>query len=576
MTDLVSLYGTDQPPVTGEQITLGDVSLTLQGAVLRHIHVGGVEIIRSIAFLVRDRDWGTIDPVLGDIRHDVQNGLRLCIPMSFRNGDACLDVKVTVQVREKTISVQADGMATGDFETNRAGFTVLHPIKGVAGAPAIVTHADGTQENSRFPLLIEPWQPFMDIAAIECRTADLAVRCSFSGDVFEMEDQRQWGDASYKTYNRPLALTWPYQIADAEVLEQSVEVTWRRTEMVVPAAWGALPDLPRFPEMALVLTADDAQQLDTTIAAIDKIGPQRLLCHVDAGKGAVKQQLAAFAALQSALRTLTYDLELIGRFDGTQPPESELTCHAEAAAAVGFQPASVFVCPSVDRQSTPPGSDWPVCPPLQDIHAAVARAFPDLPRGGGMASFFPELNRKRPPVQRLDFVTHGLCPIVHAADDVSVMETLEAIPHIARSARVIAQGCEYRIGPATIAMRQNPYGSRTIPNPQGGRVCMTDDDPRHRGAFGAAYVMGLATALAPFDASVWTPAAVLGPRGVNGDWPLIDALRVLAKLAGQPVGKAQISDGIAILELGTNRLCANLTGGPLAGLAAYGWAIEEL
>ena len=33
------------------------------------------------------------------------------------------------------------------------------------------------------------------------------------GDTFEMEDQRNWTDASYKTYVRPLALPWPYTLA---------------------------------------------------------------------------------------------------------------------------------------------------------------------------------------------------------------------------------------------------------------------------------------------------------------------------------------------------------------------------
>jgi len=32
------------------------------------------------------------------------------------------------------------------------------------------------------------------------------------------------------------------------------------------------------------------------------------------------------------------------------------------------------------------------------------------------------------PVSRLDFVHNTTCPIVHAADDRSVMETLEALP----------------------------------------------------------------------------------------------------------------------------------------------------
>src|SRR3546814_3439871 len=76
-----------------------------------------------------------------------------------------------------------------------------------------------------------------------------------------------------------------------------------------------------------------------------------------------------------------------------------------------------------------------------------------------MFSYFTELNRKRPPVGLLDFVSHATCPIVHAADDRSVIQTLEAIPHIVRSARAIVGEAPYRLGPSTIGMRQNPYRS---------------------------------------------------------------------------------------------------------------------
>lgn len=192
-----------------------------------------------------------------------------------------------------------------------------------------------------------------------------------------------------------------------------------------------------------------------------------------------------------------------------------------------------------------------------------------------MVSFFPELNRKRPPVEMLDFVGHGLCPIVHAADDMSVMETLQAIPHITRSARAIIGDKAYRIGPATLAMRQNPYGARTIPNPDQNRVCMSDDDPRHRAAFGAAYAMGLATALAPADIAVWTPAALYGPRGViadNGQWPIAKVLRDLASCAGQPVRSAVIKDGMARLSVGDRRFSVNLTAVQNANLAPFEWA----
>ena len=39
------------------------------------------------------------------------------------------------------------------------------------------------------------------------------VTISFTGDLFEMEDQRNWTDASYKTYSTPLRIPYPAPIA---------------------------------------------------------------------------------------------------------------------------------------------------------------------------------------------------------------------------------------------------------------------------------------------------------------------------------------------------------------------------
>ena len=52
-----------------------------------------------------------------------------------------------------------------------------------------------------------------------------SVTCRMEGDTFEMEDQRNWTDASYKTYVRPLALPWPYTLAKGTQLEQAVRLS---------------------------------------------------------------------------------------------------------------------------------------------------------------------------------------------------------------------------------------------------------------------------------------------------------------------------------------------------------------
>ncbi|WP_425099256.1 hypothetical protein [Tropicibacter sp. S64] len=569
MSEALRLYGTEVPDVASERIICGDLSLSLQDGALRHIRLGGQELIRSIAFLVRDRDWGTLVPELTEVSRETAAGLRLHLRAVYRTDTARMDVDLRVTASDNRLRITAEGRVRGVFETNRAGFTVLHPAS-AAGAPVTVTHSDGTVARAAMPVLIDPWQPFLDITRLTHRAGAWDVTCAFEGDTFEMEDQRQWGDASFKTYNRPLALPWPYVLEDGTVLRQAVEVSWDPAESrfdPIPAdpVAGAV-----FPQMALVVTAEEARQLGEDPSPLSWVAPHRLLCSVDGASGNTAQQFAAFAALQRAAPSPHYDLELIPIFDA--PPALDLARLALEMAQAGFAPESVLVCPSVDRQSTPPGSDWPDCPPLEDIHAAAQDCFVGVEHGGGMVSFFPELNRKRPPVEQLDFVSHGLCPIVHAADDLSVMETLETIPHITRSARAILGTARYRIGPSTIAMRQNPYGSRTMSNPGQGRVCMTDDDPRHRGAFGAAYVIGLAAALAPAGVAVWTPAAVLGPRGIDPAWPICAALNVLARLAGQRVKAASVAGGLARLEVGGTILTANLTARPNAGLAPYAWS----
>ncbi|QDA35971.1 hypothetical protein E4191_17640 (plasmid) [Paracoccus liaowanqingii] len=636
MTDPRSLAGTDQPQPDRRSLSCGPSRVTLEEGRLRHLRVDGVEAIRGLAFLVRDRDWGTVAPRISDLRIDETPRATRVTYRADHDLDAGLSARVTVQLTAQGLDARVQAVAAGEVWTNRAGFTLLHPILGVAGAPLQVDHADGTRTSGQFPDLIAPWQPFRDIVALTHQAGPWRIACRFIGDVFEMEDQRQWGDASFKTYNRPLALPWPYRLTPKAGLDQSVSIRWwqaegaglspvdgsRREDAAVPTALtppaegsGPTPESraepslstrhgpasdrplaqtrprtplqtapphPRFPKTALLLTGADARRAAADPGALRSLAPQRLLCHLNTGAGDLAADLQAFAALQAVHPGPAYDLELIAACPPDGDLDAEFRAYADALAASGLRAAAIMVTPAVDRQSTPPGSDWPACPPLAQIYAAARRALPGLPLGGGSASFFPELNRKRPPAELLDFVTHGLCPIVHAADDASVIETLEAVPQILASVRAIAGAAQYRLGPSTIAMRHNPYGSRTVPNPDRRRICLSDDDPRQDAAFAAAWTCGLATALARAGLTVWTPAELYGPRGlVRTDGSLRPVAAVVAALsvrAGHPVHAAHIMDDLALLHLGDEVIVANLS--PQArtmadgmSLPGFGWQI---
>ena len=561
--DTLALFGTSEPRPDRVLHTAGRTTFEWVGGGIHAIRRDGVEVVRAVTFPVRDRDWGTLAPVLSAVRReDRPEGRALHWSATYRSGEAALHVEMALEATADTLAVRGRGRADGRFETNRAGFTVLHPVA-ASGCPVSVEHSDGTREESRFPVLIDPWQPFRDIHALEHVQEGIRTDCRFAGDTFEMEDQRQWSDASFKTYNRPLIEPWPYTLADGEVIEQAVTLrfsgTGTRSTSRGASVRVGLPTGTLVPDLALVLTPAEARDAVDAPGPLRAIAPRRLTAHVDPETGDV--DLSPFAILSSRSGA-AIDLDYAARCDGDLDEElGELAEHVREAA---LTLSSLLVCPSVDRDSTPPGSAWPPCPALADLHAAARRAFPDTPIGGGMLSYFPEFNRKRPPLDGLDFVAYGTNPIVHAADDRSVMQTLTAVPWILRSGKAIAGGTPCRLGLSSIPMRQNPYGSRTIDNPGGGRLCMAATDPRHHARFGAAFTLGYLAAVAPFGPLAWTPAAGAGARGVDADGelsPLGRLLVELAPLAGLPVRAVRIGDPerCAALAAGKTLWLANLT-----------------
>jgi len=113
-----------------------------------------------------------------------------------------------------------------------------------------------------------------------------------------------------------------------------------------------------------------------------------------------------------------------------------------------------------------------------------------------------------------DYLTHTTSPIVHAADDVSVMETIEAHAYQIKTTRSFMGKAGYHLGPSTIPARNNPYGASSVDNPNNERVCLSKIDPRQRGIFGAAWSVGYVSAWAKGGVEVVTLGATTGPAGM--------------------------------------------------------------
>ena len=384
------------------------------------------------------------------------------------------------------------------------------------------------------------------------------VECRMEGDTFEMEDQRNWTDASYKTYVRPLALPWPYTLASGATLDQSVTLTVsgeapRRAagETAVRVALGA--EQGATPDLGLGLDPDDAAAALANAERLSAVGVAHVICHHDPRRGHDRETLARAVEVARALGATPWLEAVVVSVDGF---EAEIAALGQTVAALGSPFPVVLVSPASDLKCTLPGSPWPPCPPAVELYRATRRAFPGASLGGGMFSYFTELNRKRPPLAELDFVSFTTSALVHAGDDRSVTETLESLPHIARSVRAIVGGKPYAVGPSAIGMRDNPYGQTTMPNPDNIRQAMNRNDPRQRGLIGAAWSLGYFAHFAAGGARRIALGGMAGPFGLlhapadfpqpwfdqaGGLFPVYHVVRGCARLKGAPMRVVKIS-----------------------------------
>src|SRR5262245_36424295 len=517
----IKLFGTEVPEPKVRTLQAGTVSAVLDNGALRYIKLGETEVLRAIAFLVRDENWGTFTPEISNLK--IKQG-----KSDFRvSYDArCKDAKRSLTYRAE-ISCGADGalrfdavaFPESDFLTNRTGFIVLHPLTGVAGFPVEVEHVDKRTVKDRFPAIINPVQPFYGIRSLRHKVMDgVFVTCLMEGYTFEMEDHRNWTDASFKTYVRPLAEPWPYTLRKGVEIKQSVSLTFSGKLPRAKAAGRAKPievSLGKaggpLPAIGVAVPEGEADAAFANASLIAQAGPHHLVCEADGRRGGLQGALNVYQRLGKATNA---DVILEVILPGAQSPTTEFGPIAEAVKRNGLVPAAISVSPAMDLRGVLPGSKGPDGPTLEEIYKAARAAFPGVRIGGGTFAFFTELNRKRPPTENLDFVTHTTCPIVHAADDVSVMETLEALPYVMQSAKAFINGKAYCIGPSSIPARLNPYGASTASNPGNGRVCLSDMDPRQRGLFGAAWTLGYVAALAGGGLSAITLGAATGPAGM--------------------------------------------------------------
>ena len=196
-------------------------------------HCDGREILRRIFVTVRDRRWQEVAPTVWSV---VIEEARRTVTLAARHVSEEVDFewRGTLEASDdlKSVRFSFEGAARRNMHICRLGLIVLHPVGSLIGSRLT---AKGPQGSQRLMVaeLIHP-QPIVNgtPGAMLAPFSELSVEredfgrldLDLNGDLFEIEDQRNWGDASFKTYCTPLRLGFPRSVKARTAIVHSVEV----------------------------------------------------------------------------------------------------------------------------------------------------------------------------------------------------------------------------------------------------------------------------------------------------------------------------------------------------------------
>ncbi|KAA9108140.1 hypothetical protein [Microbacterium rhizomatis] len=518
----------------------GSWSLELRDDELADVRFDGRRVLRSIRAVVRDRDWNTAAFAIDGV--SAEDSL-LEVRVSTTELGADIRGAVRVIALGDTLEVTFDAVSATEFLTNRTGLVVLHPHQ-LAGSALAVVHANGESEQTVFPAKISPHQPVFDIASLAWRDDGLGVAVQFEGDVFEMEDQRNWSDASFKTYSRPLGLPFPYALSAGERVLQRVTVSV--TEQAAPRRSGD-PDritlLPAGPFPAIGVGASTAP--DPAPESLEPSGSV-LLVELD-----LRTPTWIAALERAATAGLPLDVRVVLPDGDPTTVLLDLASRLRAAGAIrvaAFDPV-LHVTDAAAAAA---------------LRQALARADVELPILGGTRSHFTELNRERDRVpDDVDGIVFATTPLFHTVGTEQLVESLAVQRLIARQAVAGAADRDVVVGPVTLRARFNNVA--TEPELRPTRLDLRDGygaaftgaaDPRQSAPELAAWTVASAAALAVPGVSALYFFEEWGARGIRSSsgepLPVAQAVRALAELEGGELLWGDSPDGL-VWALGSRK-----------------------
>ncbi len=182
----------------------GPVRVKFQDGELRYLQAGNREIVRRIYFAVRDERYDTVMPEFREIAVDAAaDSFTIRLAATCSNDVAGFSWTGTITgTADGRITFQVSGQAERACKPPRIGLNVLYGAEALADQSYELIGEGGAITNGRFPRLVSPKSLAESFRTLRYQTVDgMQVSVGLADGKFGMEDQRNFGDSSYKAYS---------------------------------------------------------------------------------------------------------------------------------------------------------------------------------------------------------------------------------------------------------------------------------------------------------------------------------------------------------------------------------------
>lgn len=493
-----------------KKTTIGNFQFEYDNGDLFRVFWQGTQVIQKIYMAVRDEAWNTIPAKVTNVQYNMNEEFA-SVSFEARNSLNDIELEWKGEIRatsQNKLVFGFRGTALRQFKFCKIGFNIHHGLEAYSGLPFTCKTESGDYigrfTREIIPQLVKDgtltaMTPPYDELRVNFPNFDGLFR--FTGDLFEMQDHRNWADDNWKSYGTPLSKGFPFQASLGDTFEQQIEFEILDSSFVQVASEMDEPRIlpPKLPKIGV-----DVKELisNEVLISLKKLSLDFLRTSLSFSK----PDWDLFDAVVKSAKFLNCGIEVV-IYLPEKPSEADVKKMIEVFFEVKELISRLVVLTEKSGYSAFQGA---TSPELSSLVSKLLPADAHFPIFSGTDQFFSDVNRARPDYSGIDGVVFALNPQVHSGDALSIMQNATPIEDIAMFINTLYPGKAIAVSPVEFLGEFGPFPL----GPQREDGLPANIDPRFSSSLGTAWTCAFIGHASQSHISSLTLFEVTGPRGI--------------------------------------------------------------